>query len=281
MLRVILTKGIPGSGKSTWARELCEKDGTFRRVNKDTIRGMLGGKHSKKLEKMVEGIRDASILAALRDGYNVVCDDTNILPKHENHIRELVRGLAEVEINDSFFAVSFEECVERDKHRSSTVGKDVVLKFFIQASNPDTSHFDASLPAAILVDLDGTLAIIPEGASPYRRPFIEDGVNRAVAATMRAFSLTHRIIIMSGRSTEFLSETMQWLELNDISWHALHMRLEGDERDDRIIKRELFDKYVRGNFNVQFVMDDRPKVVRMWRHDLGLTVFQVAPDIDF
>ena len=37
----------------------------------------------------------------------------------------------------------------------------------------------------------------------------------------------------------------------------------------------------RGKFKVAYVLDDRPRVVRMWRAELGLTVFQVAPNIEF
>lgn len=45
---------------------------------------------------------------------------------------------------------------------------------------------------------------------------------------------------------------------------------------DYIVKAELFDKYVRHNYNVIGVLDDRTQVVNMWR-SMGLTCLQVAP----
>jgi hypothetical protein len=53
------------------------------------------------------------------------------------------------------------------------------------------------------------------------------------------------------------------------------MRAEKDNRKDSIIKRELFDKHIRDKYHVDFVLDDRDQVVRMWRRELGLTCLQV------
>ncbi len=51
------------------------------------------------------------------------------------------------------------------------------------------------------------------------------------------------------------------------------MRKTGDKRDDTIVKKELFDSF-KNDYYVEYVIDDRPKVVRMWR-SLGLFTFQV------
>ena len=96
--RVILTKGLPGSGKTTWAaRVQAESLGTYKRVNKDELRLMLdGGKWSPNNERFVEAVRDQVILAALAAGKDVIVDDTNLEPRHETHIRRLVDGKADV-----------------------------------------------------------------------------------------------------------------------------------------------------------------------------------------
>jgi hypothetical protein len=54
------------------------------------------------------------------------------------------------------------------------------------------------------------------------------------------------------------------------------MRPTGDQRKDNIVKRELFDTWVRGKYNVRFCLDDRDQVVEGWRA-MGLTCFQVQP----
>jgi hypothetical protein len=83
-------------------------------------------------------------------------------------------------------------------------------------------------------------------------------------------------ILMSGREDKFRVQTDRWLTKNGIYYDELYMRTTKDMRGDQIIKRELFDVYVKDKYNILFVLDDRDKVVRMWRHDLNLVVFQVA-----
>ena len=40
--QLIITKGLPASGKSTWARQkVKESNGTLKRINKDDIRAMV------------------------------------------------------------------------------------------------------------------------------------------------------------------------------------------------------------------------------------------------
>ena len=58
--------------------------------------------------------------------------------------------------------------------------------------------------------------------------------------------------------------------------YPLLMRKDGDNRPDQIVKRELYERHVVGLYEVEGVLDDRAKVVRMWRDELGLTCLQVA-----
>ena len=57
------------------------------------------------------------------------------------------------------------------------------------------------------------------------------------------------------------------------------MRITGDGRNDTIVKKELYEENIKGNYEILFVLDDRNSekypVVGMWR-ELGLTCFQVA-----
>jgi hypothetical protein len=52
------------------------------------------------------------------------------------------------------------------------------------------------------------------------------------------------------------------------------MRKLNDNRPDDIIKKELYDQYIKGKYFVKFVLDDRDSVVRMWRNE-GLLCLQV------
>ena len=52
------------------------------------------------------------------------------------------------------------------------------------------------------------------------------------------------------------------------------MRQDDDYRFDEIIKEEIYTNNIKDNFKVLFVLDDRTKVVNMWRK-IGLTCLQV------
>ena len=96
---------------------------------------------------------------------------------------------------------------------------------------------------------------------------------RILHATMQ-----YKILLFSGRSDRVKIKTQHWLKGNKVPYNGLHMRKEGDHRDDRVIKKEMFEEVV-GMENiglVDFVFDDRNKVVEMWR-ELGLKCLQVAP----
>jgi predicted ABC-type ATPase len=67
MTTLYMTKGLPGSGKTTWAKEMVSKSkGSVKRVNKDDLRAMLdAGEWSKENEKFVLKVRDFIIEKAL------------------------------------------------------------------------------------------------------------------------------------------------------------------------------------------------------------------------
>lgn len=133
------------------------------------------------------------------------------------------------------------------------------------------------LPLAILCDLDGTLAHL-NGRSPYdASTCFEDTVNEPIAHIVRTYAAAGiTVILMSGRESRFRRPTEAWLAHHRIPYGALHLRRTKDFRKDAIIKRELYDAHIEGQYRVLFVLDDRNQVVDMWR-GMGLTCLQVAP----
>lgn len=280
--QVIVTRGLPASGKSTWAKtQLAEHPGQFKRINKDDLRAMLdGGKWSKGNEKFVLAVRDRLILEALSAGYAVIVDDTNLHPRHETRIRELVKGLATVEIQD-FTDVPLETCLERDRQRPNYVGEQIIHSMYRQflAPTPTPPAYDHSLPDAIICDLDGTLALL-NGRNPYDATTCEqDSVNEPVADIVREFAQCgYAVLLTSGRSAAYRARTLSWLAYHSFRQphgdFQLFMRADGDMRKDAVIKRELYEAHIVGKYNVHFVLDDRDQVVELWR-SLGLTCLQV------
>jgi predicted kinase len=166
--KVILLKGLPASGKSTWAREQVRRfPGRYKRINKDDLRDMLDdGEWSEENEKFIVKARNRLILAALAAGKDVIVDDTNLNPEHERAVRKLVEGRAEVEVRA--FDVSLEEAIRRDHERARSVGEHVIRDMHERwlGTPLEQPPPGAEVPPAIICDLDGTLALLGE-RSPY------------------------------------------------------------------------------------------------------------------
>ena len=288
--KLIMVKGLPGSGKSTWAREMVRLGPTgrnaqgklteapFKRINKDELRSMLDdGKWSKQNEKFVLETRDYLIARGLRDGWTVIVDDTNLHPKHEINLRKIAQEMeVEFEIKD-FTDVPIETCIKQDLMRADSVGEAVIRKMYKDFLAPKIEHkkWDVSLPPIIICDLDGTLALFGN-ANPYDRDFSKDVVNTPVKMILDKFyDQNTPIFIFSGRDGKFYDISRNWLLENDIWYEQFFMRAEGDKRKDSIIKEEMYREHVEGKYNVLFVLDDRNQVVELWRR-LGLTCLQVA-----
>jgi len=268
--------GLPASGKSTWAKDKVDKSpNSIKRVNKDELRAMLDNSYfSKGNEKFVLNIQDAIIKESLENGKHVIVDNTHLAPKHEARIRELIKGLAVLEIVD-FCDVALETCLERDLKRPNSVGEKVIRdmynQFIAPPRTPKPVH-NPDLPDAVLCDLDGTIALIGD-RSPYDAAKCEqDLVNEPVRSILQTSGKA--IIFVSGREDKFKPQTLAWLKKHHISFDGLHMRKSGDLRKDSIVKKEIYDEFILDKYNVAFVLDDRDQVVRVWR-DLGLTCLQV------
>jgi predicted kinase len=272
-MKLIMTKGLPASGKSTWAKEQ-----KIARVNKDDLRNMVhDGKWSKKNEKLILAYRNALIKTTLSKGESIIVDDTNLHPKHEQDLERMAKELgADFEIKD-FTSISLEECLERDKKRPGYVGEKVIKRMYDQFLTPKTPEYEYNhkLETCIIVDVDGTLAV-KGNRSPYDWKRVgEDTVFIPIATIVNRMSKMFEVIIFSGRDGSCYKETKQWLDDNNIPYNGLFLRAEGDSRKDSIVKKELYENHVKGKYNVHFVLDDRDQVVDMWRKELGLPCLQV------
>jgi predicted kinase len=291
-----MLKGLPASGKSTWAKEQVRlSKGRTKRVNKDDLRAMIdAGEWSKTSEKHVLEIRDQIVTHYLSKGYNVIVDDTNLSPKHEETLRAIVDvinasawtpgGEPLINFEVKWFDTPLAECIRRDMLRPNPVGKKVIRRFYEQIKDlyEPKIEYNPDLPECIIVDIDGTLAHM-NGRSPYDYTQVHtDVVDPVVADIVRRYRTVDimednplYVIIVSGREDSCKPETEKWLQDNHIPYDELHMRKSDDDRDDRIVKKEIFDAWINNRYNVKFVLDDRNRVVEMWR-SLGLKVLQVG-----
>ena len=161
----------------------------------------------------------------------------------------------------------------------------------------------------VIFDLDGTLANIdvrrnrsvkPNGKLNWDIFASPDSIlhwdepNLPVIKMAQMFHADgFKIVIFSGRNDRGFFATKEWLAKHNVPFDLLVLRpdkfkdkswpiADGNPATfdmrfmpDEILKKKMLDTFVDIN-DVFLVVDDRDKVVKMWR-DLGLNTFQVAP----
>jgi len=315
MTEIWLTRGLPASGKSTWAKRMVGhwKDGeqtidpsaNFVRVNMDDIRDMLGFGFSsgtglgwsKELEETALKVQDTAILSAVAGGHDVIVDNTHIEQKMPKRIKRLFDGEVNFRVKD-FSHVLLQACLTRDVLRMEKglpyVGSEVIKKMANRMKNSKWKLTEAWMndvtlsapyeaipgtPKAILVDIDGTLAR-HDSRSPYDYSrVLTDGVHTHIDDLVTMYSNEgYRIILLSGRPNleDIRNDTKQWLRDNMIPFDYLFMRPDDMLQDnDADVKQFLFDSYIRDYFDIRLMLDDRNRVVRRMRK-LEIPVLQVA-----
>lgn len=269
-----MLKGIPASGKSTWAKEKA-KDGRYKRINKDDLRAMIdGGKWSRSNEKKIIEIRNLMIDNFLEGGFHVIVDDTNFNPSHESALRAIAKrhnALFETKL----FDVDLQEAIKRDLQRQNSVGEKVIKDMYYKyVHKVEPIEQDYNLPQAVIFDIDGTLAKM-HNRSPYDWDKVMlDKRNAAVFKMYLALQAQgYKILICTGRDGVCEQKTREWLTMNGIFFDEFMIRPEGNMEKDSIIKQRMLDDLVQ-RYNIVGVFDDRDQVVEMWRQN-GLTCFQV------
>lgn len=297
---LIITRGLPASGKSTFARAWVEEDpGNRVEINRDSTRKFLGIRHigTEDEEKTVTAVNDALLRISMEQGKDIIVSDTNLRVRYIKRLLKNVDDTYDVELKD--FIVDVDTCVKRDAMRpdSERVGEETIREMNKKFPTKTWKTLDEIRAAigkdnavylpyknnpenerAILVDIDGTLAH-HEG----RRDIFDysavglDSVDESVRdALIDAHQVGKTVIILSGRSESGREDTEQWLADNGIPYEHLFMRKNGDMRADWIIKDEIIREHIQDNFHVMYCLDDRNQVVDHNRK-MGYKVFQVAP----
>lgn len=300
---VVLLRGIPASGKSTFTKKHLEvyPSGAVVRINNDDLSSMLFGTswgNGKGSAELLEKLRFDLLRNAIQNETVrlVFVDNTNLNTRTVKGLTKLALSMgANVTVDDRFLSVSVEECLRRDALRENPVGEKVIRDMAIRAKSltswvrpTDFYHEDSfiaslekyendeSLPAVTIVDVDGTLALMQD-RSPYAWHKVgEDLPNTVVVSFVKDLIANgHNVIIASGRDGVCRAETQAWLDEHVSPGIQLLMRTEKDPRPDTIVKHELFNENIKGKYHVRLVLDDRNSVVRLWR-GLGLKCWQVA-----
>lgn len=135
MSKLILCRGIQGSGKTTWAKQWVLEDPEHRvRFNNDDIRNMLGKYWVPSREHLVSDIKKDFMVSAMEFGYDIVVDNMNFNPKEIEYYENLVDSTLgymncySLEYKDFF--IPLEVCIERDSKRENPIGEEVIRKTY-------------------------------------------------------------------------------------------------------------------------------------------------------
>lgn len=128
---LIITHGLPGSGKSTWAEGLVRSDpANTIRVNRDDIRTALFGEsyHTgsfpAKDEAKVTEIEKHLLESNLKAGKRVISDNTNLNKRTIRSLAILAQKHG-ASIKQEYFDVSIDEAKRRNAKRASEGGRNV------------------------------------------------------------------------------------------------------------------------------------------------------------
>ena len=89
--KIILTRGLQASGKTTWAKDIVRFDPSYARVNRDDIHLMLnatafGGTID---EDLVTRVETQAVLGILKSGRTPIVDATHLYQRHINRWQRL------------------------------------------------------------------------------------------------------------------------------------------------------------------------------------------------
>lgn len=304
MKKIILTRGIQGSGKSTWAKKWAEEAPENRvRFNNDDIRNMLGKYWVTSREHLVTKLKIALLEEAMLHQYDIVADNMNLNPKEVKFYTDTINKfnsentdliidgtLEPYELEFKDFFIEVEECIRRDALRSNPIGekviketwkryRDVILKIENNNLKNRLESQDPTLPHCIIVDLDATVALNITGR-PFYGPGCAEGIINDYPIQPIIDIVTNYkgdVIYLTGRENtpEIREATEHWIEDHigfDVG-DSLIMRKKGDYSKGDVCKLEAYNTLIKNKYHVDFVLEDSTKVVEMFREQ-GLTVLQ-------
>ena len=141
MKRIILTRGIPASGKSTWAKQEVLKDPEHSiRINRDDLRNMSGKYWVPTREKYITACKGTILINAINFKFDtIIIDEMNLNPKENGYLKGMISMMNDTfkDNNDkyiieikNFTNVPLDVCLERDSKRENPIGENVIRDIF-------------------------------------------------------------------------------------------------------------------------------------------------------
>lgn len=135
MPKIILCRGIQGSGKTTWAKQWVLEDPEHRvRFNNDDIRNMLGKYWVPSREPIVTTMKNSFISGAAIFRMDVVIDNMNLNSKELDYWKDIA-NMFNYDLEIKYFPTPLQECIERDSKRPNPIGEEVIRRTYEKYKN--------------------------------------------------------------------------------------------------------------------------------------------------
>ena len=276
-MKAVILKGIPASGKTTYASNNLKG---YYHINKDFLREI----YPELSEKEISLKQNELILQSAKYWTDIVVDNTHINPQSLSKVVEVCRkaGYEDIKIIDMFdkfvkevgLKEAFATCLERNNAREKRVPVSVLYSMAYQ------DWYDVAELAwypVMIVDLDWTLFDSDErhkvcrkedGQLDYTEYFSDKMLNldkpvKQLADLINSLQHIYKVVIVSGRSNICEDRTLGMLP---VDYDAVFMRNHFDHRDDSVVKKEILDliePFISTENTIVF--DDRKRVIDMWR----------------
>lgn len=306
---IILTRGIQGSGKSTWAKSWVAENPDKRiRINFDDLRNMFGPYNIqdwKKRENIIKQILRPMMFSAMEQQYDIVIDNMNL---SDTSVNRIVNIMDEYNNEHKFnldtpytyqfkdFFIDVNVCIERDKMRVNPIGEKIIKQTWRQyrhkilsiANNKIVDSFipmNPELPNCIIADMDSTICFNVTG-----RPFygdnahvgmLEDVPNYGVINIIKSYLRTKggddKVFIITGRekTKEIEQATWEYVEhyIGDHPDIHILFRPEKNYIPGNEMKLQLLKEHILDKYNILYAIDDSKKIVELYRQ-LGILTLQ-------
>lgn len=147
---LILLVGVPGSGKTTYAKRYIERHTNTVHLSSDAIRNELyGDENIQGNPAEVFSLMQKRAVESLNDGHDVIYDATNMTRKDRACIIGICPKFAKIEC--CIVWAPIETCIERDADRNRTVGKEVIDKMLKRFQAP---YYDEGIDAVKIISPD-------------------------------------------------------------------------------------------------------------------------------
>lgn len=304
-----MLKGLPASGKSTYAKQLIkdnEDNMCWVRLNNDDLSQMLfGSSFVKKSGELLEVCRKQLLNTLMVKGKNIIIDNTNLTEARQLELETLIaeHNLREgpykykLTIKD-FTDVSIYDCLKRNKLRENPIPERVICDMYNQhvVKQPKVNE-ELQLPSCIVVDIDGTIA----DCTGIRNPYDTAGADRDlpiknIISLIKVYiTQGHKLIFLTGRDEKHRALTVSWLkqvamfsgddlsltELVTKEGFGLLMRPDNLKTTSAaLFKQTILLTEILPKFNVTHWFEDKLDCVEMARKVLGSSrVLQVGKPI--